>query len=124
MNHEMFSSQLENRISASDKHDNPQHVFYHSSVYRFKDIENIIQLAHRMNLPFFDTKLISFNNQYYLVVQYPETRWVRDKGWIESLILEYGERGHTSIYRLQEYGKVILSENAISTIKDYFKVYS
>lgn len=122
MSHDMFSSQLQNRSLVADNQVNSQQTVYYTSVYKFRDIENVIQLSQRLHLPFFDSKLISFSNQYYLVVQYPENKWIKGKDIIESLILEYGDRSYTSIYRLEEYGKVILAENAIATIKNYFKV--
>lgn len=95
---------------------------YHSSVYRFRDIEEIIQLAHRLIQPYFNTKLIRYAAYYYLVVMLPEPRMMRSNAGSESLILEYGERGHTSIYRLQEYGSTIFAENAIAEIVKYFKL--
>jgi adapter protein MecA 1/2 len=121
MNHDMFYSQLQKSSLVTDKQSSAQKTVYYSSVYKFKDIENIIQLTHRLPLPFFDSKLIYFNNYYYLVVQYPEARWMRGKDWVESLILEYGDRGHTSIHRLEEYGNTIITDNAITTIKSYFR---
>jgi adapter protein MecA 1/2 len=123
MNHDMFSSQLQNPSVAADRKTQSQHAVYHSSVYKFKDIENVIQLAHRLPLPFFDSQLYSFDNYYYLVVKYPESRLMKGKDWVESLILEYGERGHTSIHRLDEYGNSILADNAIATIKIYFQEF-
>jgi adapter protein MecA 1/2 len=122
MNHEMYSSQLENRSQVADQQSTQKKSIFHSSVYKFKDIEDVIQLAHRLTLPFFNSKLVRFNQAYYLIVMYPEQKLVRGKDWIESLVLEYGERGHTTTHRLEEYGKEIMSENAIATIKNYFKI--
>gem|GEM_PF-1991056 len=121
MNHEMFSSKLQNKSISTDYKTQLKNTVYYSSVYKFTDIENVIQLAHRMSLPFFNSKLICYNNHYYLVVQYPEAKWIRSKDVVESLILEYGERAHTSVHRLEEYGNIILSENAITTLKIFFK---
>lgn len=120
MNHDMYSSQLSNRSIVEDNLTDQKKSVLHSSVYRFKDIENVIQLAHRLSLPFYNSKLFYFNHNYYLVVMYPEQKLIRGKDWVESLILEYGERGHTTIHRLEEYGKVILSENAFAYVKEYF----
>lgn len=120
MNHEMFSSKLQSKSPSTDSRTHIQNTVYYSSVYKFYDVEYIIQLAQRLPLPFFDSKLISYNGHYYLVVQYPESKWIRSKDMVESLILEYGERAHVSVYRLEEYGKIIISENAIVTMKKYF----
>lgn len=122
MNHEMYSSQLENRSSVADHLSTTKKTVLNSSVYKFKDIEHVIQLAHRLALPCFDSRLIHFNQAYYLVVMYPDQKHVRGKDWIESVVLEYGERAHTTTHRLDEYGKEIISENAIATIKENFKL--
>lgn len=122
MNHEMYSSQLENRSIVSDNVTNQKTYVIHSSIYKFKDIENIIQLAHRLPFPFFNSQLFLYNNRYYVVVMYPEQqRLIRGKEWLESLVLEYGERAHTTIHRLEEYGKEIIKENAFLTIKEHFR---
>jgi adapter protein MecA 1/2 len=120
MNHDMYSSQLSNRSIVEDNLTDQKNLILHSSVYRFKDIENVIQLAHRLTLPFYNSKLFHFNHNYYLVVMYPEQKLIRGKDWVESLILEYGERGHITIHRLEEYGKAILLENAFAHVKEYF----
>ncbi|GAA0380386.1 adaptor protein MecA [Bacillus horti] len=121
MNHDMYSSQLENR-SFTPEHKLSQHkTVYHSSVYKFKDIENVIQLSHRLPQPFFNSKMVQFNKLYYLVVYYPEHRFIRNRDWVESLVLEYGERTPISVHRLEEYGKMIISDNALATIKHFFK---
>lgn len=123
MNHEMYSSQLENRSTVADHQNIKKKTVLNSSVYKFKDIEHIIQLAHRLALPCFDSRLVQFNQAYYLVVMYPEQNFVRGKDWIESIVLEYGERAHTTTHRLDEYGNEIMSENAIATIKEHFTSY-
>lgn len=122
MNHEMYSSQVENRSIMPDVLKSNDAISYHSSVYKFRDIEEVIQLSHRLTLPFFNTRLLRYDLYYYLVVMLPEQRVMRSNDWVENLILEYGERGSLSIHRLQEYGKTILSENAIATMVKYFKL--
>lgn len=120
MNHDMYSSQIENRSLVAEQQARKQTSVYHSSVYMFRDIEHVIQLAHRLPQPFFNSKLYGYKQLYYLVVFFPENRTLRGN-WVESVILEYGERCHLTVYRLDEYGKRILSENAVATIKDCFK---
>jgi adapter protein MecA 1/2 len=122
MNHDMFSSKLQNKTVVTEKNVQGIQTGYHASVYKFKDFEYIIQLAQRLRLPFYDCKLYSFNNGYYLVVQYPESKAIRNKDMIENIILEYGDRAYTSLHRLEEYGKVIMDSNAIAQVKTYFKV--
>lgn len=121
MNHEMYSSQLENRSYVPEHRSAQNKQTYHSSVYKFKDIENVIQLSHRLPQPFFNSMMIQFEKMYYLVVFYPEQRFLRNRDWVESLVLEYGDRTHISVHRLEEYGKMIISSNALATIKHYFR---
>lgn len=121
MNHDMYSSQIENRSIISDQSTGQKAPIYHSSVYRFRDIENVIQLAHRLPQPFFNTILYRYEGLYYVVVYYPEQRMIRNRDSIESLILEYGERCHLTVHRLEEYGKCIITENCVATIKEYFQ---
>ncbi|WP_202078672.1 adaptor protein MecA [Caldalkalibacillus salinus] len=121
MNHDMYSSQIENRSYVTEQQTGQKSPTLHSSVYKFRDIENVIQLAHRLPQPFFNSKLFQYHSYYYLVVYFPESRLVRGKDWVESLILEYGERCHVTTHRLEEYGRELITENALATIKAYFK---
>lgn len=123
MNHDMYSSQLENRSFVPEQRMAQNKPAYHSSVYKFKDIENVIQLSHRLAQPFFNSKMIRFENMYYLVIFYPEQRFLRTRDWIESLVLEYGDRTAMSVHRLEEYGHMIIAENAVAVIKHYFKQF-
>ncbi|EGL83179.1 Negative regulator of genetic competence [Caldalkalibacillus thermarum TA2.A1] len=122
MNHDMHSSKLEQRHLVNQQTETVSHKPYYSCVYKFRDIEDVINLAHRLPLPFFNSKLIRYHHFYYLSVMYPQERMIRRYDWGESIILEYGERTNESIYRLEEYGKVILAENAIATVRDYFHI--
>lgn len=121
MNHDMFSSQVEHRAKIIDSPASVTELNYHSSIYKFRDIEEVIQLAHRITQPYFNTKLIRYAPYYYLVVMLPEQRVMRSNAALENLILEYGERGYTSIHRLEEYGQIILDNNAIAVLAKYFK---
>lgn len=120
MNHEMFSSKIDYRTTIDSKQDRTKKPCYYSCVYKFNDIEHIISVSHRLTLPFFDSKLISYNNAYYLSVLYPENRVIRTNDWAESMILEYGVRSYVSIHRLEEYGNTVISNNAIATVRDFF----
>ncbi|KYD23240.1 adaptor protein MecA [Geobacillus sp. NFOSA3] len=87
----------------------------------FKDIEDLIALAHRANFTGLDNRLFQFEDRYYLFVQFNEedyTEYEMDN--ILSLLLEYGMDSQVTIYRLEEYGKEIIRDNALEAIKQYF----
>src|SRR5690606_11541715 len=122
MSHDMYSSQVENRAKTVDAPTSIAELHYHSSIYKFRDIEEVIQLALRLIQPYFNTKLIRYAPYYYLVVTIPEQRVMRSNAGLENLILEYGERGYTSIYSLEEYGHTIVEKNAIAVLDKHFKL--
>lgn len=122
--HEMFSSQIENQTPAQEWKVQGNQAQCYSSVYRFKDIEYVIQLAQRVTQPFLDNSLYRFENQYYLIIFFPENRLLRGRDWFESLILEYGERSHLTTHRLREYGNQIMEQNALANVKNYFYALS
>lgn len=123
LNREISSSQLENRQLLSQDTAVAKVKSYHSSLYKFTDIENVIQLSHRLPMPFLNTQLFRYDDHYYLVIQYPDHKGYKEKYSVEGILLEYGERCHLTIHRLEEYGKEIMTENAIATLKQYFKQY-
>lgn len=120
MNHDMYSSKLENRTLASPRSANVNPPDSISCLYKFKDIEDLISLAYRLPQPFFDTKILRMDGLYYLAVLYPEQRMVRGSDSVEGLILEFGERTQVTIHRLEEYGRVILAKNAIARLRNIF----
>lgn len=87
----------------------------------FKDIEDLISLAHRANFAGLVNRLFQFEGRYYLFVQFSEedyTEYEMDN--ILSLLLEYGTDSQVTIYRLEEYGKEIIRDNALETLKEHF----
>jgi adapter protein MecA 1/2 len=88
----------------------------------FKDFEDIISLSNRNILENLTTKLYSFEGRYYLFVDFPEEEF--DEEDIDnslSLLLEYGHETAITIHRVEEYGKLIMSENVFSEIRRHFK---
>ncbi|MGI8385491.1 adaptor protein MecA [Robertmurraya sp. P23] len=88
----------------------------------FKDFEDIISLSNRNILEDLSTKLYSFEGKYYLYVDFPEEEY--DEEDIDnslSLLLEYGHETAITIHRVEEYGKLIMSENVFSEIRRHFK---
>lgn len=88
-------------------------------LFEFEELEHVISFALRlkpMSLPYGNSSLYVWKNKYFLKIDvfFPER---------ESLRCILGEYGHissiTSAY-LDDYGKRILKNNAISTFQRYF----
>lgn len=119
MNYEAHFSQVEHVNSIIKKAKDAHKPDFYSCLYTFKDIEDVIQLSHRLSMPYFNSSLISYEGVYYLTMIYPEQRKKRiDCG--ESLILEYGQRSKVTIFQLMEYGQSIIDTNAIATLREHF----
>lgn len=87
----------------------------------FNDFEEIISMSKETMLDSLETKLYSFENRYYLYVEFPEDTFEEDEidNYL-SVLLEYGNEAQATIYRVEEYGKQILSENVFEQIRKYF----
>jgi adapter protein MecA 1/2 len=93
-------------------------------VIRFQDFEHLVSLAHRISLSDYHNSLYSFDGRYYLFVEFADEDQVEELDNALSILLEYGDESQITIYRLQEYGKEIISENALSVIAKHFPVQS
>ncbi|TCT22410.1 adapter protein MecA 1/2 [Melghiribacillus thermohalophilus] len=94
-----------------------------SFIVRFEDIEDAIQLSHSVesNYPFQD-RLFHFEDSYYLCIQFDDENMDdEEQENILSLVLEFGEETGITIFRLQEYGKIIFADHALEQIKHYFQ---
>lgn len=88
----------------------------------FKDFEDVISLSNRNILEDLSTRLYTFEGKYYLFVEFPEEDY--DEEDIDnslSLLLEYGHETATTIHRVEEYGKLIITENVFSEIRKHFR---
>lgn len=89
------------------------------SIYKFKDIDEIIPLAKRMVSYGIPSSLYRFENKYYLTVDFADVDAdIRPN--LRSIISEYFSESKLTIYRLQEYGDAIMEENCFDTILEYF----
>lgn len=87
----------------------------------FQDFEDLISLSNRNVLDSLTTKLYSHEGKYYLYVEFLEEEF--DEEEIDnslSLLLEYGHETQMTIYRLEEYGKLIMSEDVFGQVRKYF----
>lgn len=93
---------------------------YLSFMLRFSDIEDVISLSHNVGSDSFTDSLYHYEGKYYLYVTFYETFSESDQDDVLSQMLEYGDETELTVYRIEEYGKVILSENALGQMNEYF----
>lgn len=100
---------------------NDEPVLWDSDMFVFSEFENIIQLS-KIDLPYaVETSLYSFEENFYLHVIFDEEKMSdEDKLDFCSIVSEYGIVSQITIHRLEEYGKVIIESDVISTIESYF----
>jgi adapter protein MecA 1/2 len=91
-------------------------------VIRFKNLEDLISLAHRRDFSNLNNRLFAFENQYYLFVEFTEEDTDYDIDNLLSVLLEYGLDSQMTIYRLEEYGKEIIASNALATLAKHFPI--
>lgn len=87
----------------------------------FEDFEDLISLSHSLLTNDFENAIYFFEGRYHLHVIFNDEQYTEDEqDNILSHMLEYGYESEVTIYRLQEYGKLVLSGNALATFKDTF----
>lgn len=87
----------------------------------FNDFEDVIMLSKRVHLDELSTKLYFFEGKYYLYTEFSdEDIDEEDIDDILSIFLEYGNETPITIYRLEEYGKEIMTENVFAEIRKHF----
>ncbi|KAB2496456.1 adaptor protein MecA [Priestia filamentosa] len=90
-------------------------------VLHFKDFEDLISLSHRIQLPEIPNNLYAFENRYYLYVEFFNCQDDIEKlDDILSILLEYSEESRTTVHHLEEYGKLVMKENALEEVKKHF----
>ncbi|MDC3413677.1 adaptor protein MecA [Aquibacillus sp. 3ASR75-11] len=108
-----FGSEEENEL------DDDQSI---SFLVRFQDFENVIQLSHYFpTLEGMFNGLYHFEDRYYLYVEFENEELDDEKQEdLLSQLLEFGEESPLSIFRIEEYGKTIFEEDALTQIKEHF----
>lgn len=85
---------------------------------RFDDFEDLISLS-KLNLNGIKTTLYSFEDRYYLYADFYEQTDEEVENQL-SILLEYAQESSVSIHRLEEYGKLVIADHALYTIKKHF----
>ncbi|MBC6296877.1 adaptor protein MecA [Listeria sp. FSL L7-1517] len=90
-------------------------------ILEFRDFEDVISLSRATGLENLVTKLYSYQEKYYLNVEFPENKY--DESNIDnavSILLEYGLESNLTGYMLAEYGKIIFDVPALQQVRQYF----
>ncbi len=88
--------------------------------YEFNSFEDFISLARNLNiLQIEGGTLFSFKERYYLLFEDNELDGHNNDNII-ALLAEYGNPATVSTYRIMEYGKKLMSHNAVKITHMYF----
>jgi adapter protein MecA 1/2 len=111
----LFTINDDDELFIDDEYDH----FCHKEqlIFRFRDIEHVIQLAKRVSHLYGGGKLYSYNNEYFLIIP----KFVdNDFDKITTIIMDYGDLIDLSLSFISEYGNEIIKQSAVQTINKYF----
>ncbi|MFP7479691.1 adaptor protein MecA [Terribacillus saccharophilus] len=119
---EKVDSVLEEKFGSHQQDSEEEDEEELSFVIQFRDFEDVIQLSHYFEETYgIENKLFHYKDRYMLYVEFDDTILGDDEQEdILSQILEFGYDSQTTIYRLEEYGKVIFADDALTNVKQYF----
>ncbi|WP_078556878.1 adaptor protein MecA [Bacillus alkalicellulosilyticus] len=90
-------------------------------VIGFEDLEDAISLSHSFFIEDFENGFYFYEGRYYLHVIFMDEQYNEDEqDNMLSHILEFGYESELTISRIKEYGKVIMENDAIKTIRENF----
>ncbi|AJD90730.1 adaptor protein [Jeotgalibacillus malaysiensis] len=118
-----LSNQIEDYLDQHfDMEDEQQEELEMKLVMRFQDFEDVISLSKRFETEDrLTTKLFSYENHYFMYIEFPENQFEEDDFEnISSLLYEYGKETNVTVHRLEEYGKVIMKDQVFKQIVEYF----
>lgn len=94
-----------------------------SFLVKFDNFEDAIRLAHTIDHDELRSDLYVFDDVYYMYIVFDGNSAFYSRQWqddVKSQILEFAQASKLSIYRLQEYGKQLMKDNAFEQLKTYF----
>ncbi|WP_280769256.1 adaptor protein MecA [Salipaludibacillus daqingensis] len=92
-----------------------------SVVIGFRDFEELIALSHSFQEPI-NNSLYHFQDSYFLFVTLDESYTDEQQDNLLSRMLEFGYESDVTIHRMVEYGKVILEKDALSVLREQFRL--
>lgn len=113
---------LDESIFESFDDDDMNHLDLNNiSLYKFKDIDEIIPVANRLVSSFaVQSSLYKYEKYYYLAVDFSNIEDNQERRNIRSIITEYLVPSKMTIYRIQEYGEIIMEQDCFETVLQYF----
>ncbi|MED3763129.1 adaptor protein MecA [Ureibacillus sp. FSL K6-8385] len=90
------------------------------SIYKFKDIDEIVPVANRLVDYGLNSSLYKYENDYYVAIDFTGINDSATRQNIRSILDEYLTSSKMTIYRLKEYGTAIMEEDCFETIVHYF----
>ncbi|MDQ0219017.1 genetic competence negative regulator [Peribacillus cavernae] len=87
-------------------------------LYTFSDLEDVIQLCYALkSIEIESSSLYRYENHYYFLInRVQESRYDA----VISLAAEYGSVSTLTLFRVQEYGKLIITDEAVSVLTSHF----
>jgi adapter protein MecA 1/2 len=86
--------------------------------YEFQTFEDVIQLSTRLNSKnILSGTLYSYNNRFYLLFETEDSIQTED---FVSILAEFGSPSTITTYKIEEYGKKLIKEEAINKIFNVF----
>ncbi|MET3289550.1 genetic competence negative regulator [Brevibacillus fluminis] len=90
-------------------------------LYSFRDFEHMVEASHRINAMLTNGGSAYFyQGKYYLVLEEVDLDEERYNKLI-AILSEYGEATPTTVYVLEEYGKVVIADDAVKEICRRFR---
>jgi adapter protein MecA 1/2 len=86
----------------------------------FQDIEDVLSLSQQVSVTDVKNDLYVLDSIYYLDITFSELMEEKLQDDILSQMLEYGEETAVTIHRVQEYGKLIIADDALTELKRHF----
>ena len=91
------------------------------NMFIFREFDDLIPFAGRMSDYPVKTSLYSYDDSYYLFVEYPSDMMEDSrKNDFYSVLSEFGSPSNMTIHRLQEYGTIVMPTDVFSQIEYYF----
>ncbi|MGG2066401.1 MULTISPECIES: genetic competence negative regulator [unclassified Bacillus (in: firmicutes)] len=88
-------------------------------LYEFTSLEDVIALAGRLySLGVTGGKLYTWQNRFYLWLEEDSTTLLKED--MIAILAEFGSSSTITIYRMMEYGKELMANEAIEQIYNYF----
>ncbi|MCL1631849.1 genetic competence negative regulator [Sporolactobacillus sp. CPB3-1] len=90
-------------------------------LYQFEQLDDVVALTETLyHLGVRTGSLYLFEKKYYLRFDEDHLNSTIDLDTLIAILAEYGNTSTITIYRLEEYGKCLMKNNAISDLYQYF----